>query len=148
MAVCLLTGLILASCAMSGLKFTQLSPDIAPKNPELGRIYLYRPSSFGAAYRPDVLLNGEKVGMAISWGFFYVDRPPGNYEVVTKESIRLRWTRKVCFILEKGQTRFVRFYRNWWCIQFCLIHSELVDHDVGLSEVQELRYTGAVAQTP
>ena len=101
------------------------------------RIFFYRPSSLGAALRPDVLLNGEKVGEAISWGFFYVDRPPGTYEVVTSPEV----TRKVSFVLEKGQTRFVRFSIN---IGFFVghVYGELIDQDMGLPEIQECKYTG------
>lgn len=133
---CFLMGLLLTSCA-SGMKFTQLNPDIAPKSEEMGRIYFYRPSAVGAAIQPDVHLNGEKVGAAISWGFFYVDRPAGNYEVVTSTEV----TRKVSFVLEKGQTRFVRFSTSFGFF-VGHVYGELVDHEVGLSEVKECNYTG------
>ncbi len=128
--------LTVASCA-SGLKFTQVNPTTAPKNADLGRIFFYRPSSFGAAIRPDVLLNGEKVGEAISWGFFYVDRPPGNYEVVTSTEVK----RKVAFVLEKGQTRYVRFSVSFGFL-VGHVYGELIDENVALSEIQESRYTG------
>lgn len=136
MIVCSLLVLTLSSCA-AGLKFTQLNPNIAPRDAEVGRIFFYRPSSFGAALRPDVLLNGEKVGEAISWGFFYVDRPPGNYEVVTSTEVK----RKVSFVLEKGQTRFVRFSPSFGFF-VGHVYGELVDQDVGLSEIQGCKYTG------
>jgi hypothetical protein len=131
-----LLTLTLGSCA-AGLKFTQLQPSIASQNPELGRIFFYRPSSFGAALRPDVLLNGEVVGEAISWGFFYVDRPPGEYQVVTSTEV----TRKLSFILEKGQTRFVRFSTSFGFF-VGHVYGELVDQETGLSEIQRCKYTG------
>lgn len=84
-----------------------------------------------------MLLNGEKVGEAISWGFFYVDRPPGNYEVVTSTEVK----RKLTFVLEKGQTRFVRFSTSFGFF-VGHVYGELVDENVGLSEIQESRYTG------
>src|SRR3990170_7791577 len=91
---------LLASCATSGPKFVECQAEMASANPELGRIFFYRTSAMGAALRPDVLLNGEKVGEAIARGFFYVDRPPAEYVVVTSTEV----TRKVSFVLEKGQT--------------------------------------------
>lgn len=136
-AACCVLLLTVASCA-SGLKFTQVNPNTAPKSADIGRIFFYRPSALGAGLRPDVLLNGEKVGEAISWGFFYVDRPPGNYEVVTSTEVK----RKLTFVLEKGQTRFVRFSTSFGFF-VGHVYGELVDENVGLSEIQESRYTGA-----
>ncbi len=133
---CIGFSILLSSCA-SGMKFTQANPSLAPPNPELGRIFFYRPSAMGAAIRPDVMLNGEKVGEAISHGFFYADRPPGNYEAMTSTEV----SRKVSFVLEKGQTRFIRFSIS---IGFFVghVYGELVDQSVGLEEIQECKYTG------
>jgi hypothetical protein len=135
MACCLLM-LTLSACA-SGLKFTQVNPKMEPQTLDAGRIFFYRPSAFGAALRPDVLLNGQKVGEAISWGFFYVDRPPGEYEAVTKTEVE----RKVSFVLEKGQTRFIRFSVSFGFFAGH-VYGELVDQNVGLSEIEECKYTG------
>ena len=67
----ILTSLVIfGGCATSGPKFTELAPSISNMSPDTGRIYIYRPSSFGAAIRPKVKLNGEVIGEAISWGFF------------------------------------------------------------------------------
>jgi hypothetical protein len=85
-----------------------------------------------------VLLNGNKVGEAISWGFFYVDRPPGHYEVLTSTEV----DRKVTFVLEQGHTRFVRLSTS---VGFFAghVYGELVDHEMGLSEIQACKYTGS-----
>lgn len=132
---------LLASCA-TGQKFTQLNPTITPANPEYGRIFFYRPSSFGAAIRPDVKLNDERVGEAISWGFFFVDRPAGNYQVVTSTEV----DRKVSFVLEKAQTRFVRF-----AVSFGFfvghVYGELVDPDTAWAEIVDCNYIGPALQT-
>jgi hypothetical protein len=134
--VCGLLLLAVASCA-SGVKFRHANPPLAPTNTEGGRIFFYRPSAFGAALRPDVLLNGNKVGEAISWGFFYADRPPGPYEVRTSTEV----DRKVTFVLAPGQTRFVRFSTS---VGFFVghVYGELVDLEAGLSEIQDCKYTG------
>ena len=73
----------LSGCA-TGVKFSKLQADLAPVDSELGRIFFYRSSSC-LFYAPDILLNYKVVGKAIPKGFFYVDVPPGNYEVTHKK---------------------------------------------------------------
>jgi len=131
-----LFALTLAACA-SGLQFTQVNPSLTPQTPELGRIFFYRPSFFGAALRPDVVLNGQTVGEAAAQGFFYVDRPPGTYEVVTSTEVE----RKVSFVLDKGQTRFVRFSVSWGFF-VGHVYGELVNEVMGKYEIQDCKYTG------
>jgi hypothetical protein len=69
----LLLVFLLSACA-SGIKYADFQPKMPALSADTGRIYFYRPSALGAAVRPDVILNNEKVGQAISHGFFYVDR--------------------------------------------------------------------------
>src|SRR5215470_15137586 len=92
----------LAGCATSGPKFTEMTTTTgAPAAPGSGRIYFYRTTVLGAAVQPDVRLNGQVVGSAVPRGFFFVDRPAGNYEVTTSTEVE----RKLTFTLEPGQTR-------------------------------------------
>src|SRR5207249_10033828 len=72
--------LVLSGCA-TGAKYTEVASTLPPLAPSQGRIYFYRPSAFGAAVQPDINLNSQKVGTAKPHGFYFVDRPPGNYEV-------------------------------------------------------------------
>jgi len=134
---CCLLMLTLSACA-SGVKFTEMNPSAIPADQESGRIFFYRTSVLGAALRPDIRVNETKVGEAIAQGFFYVDRPPGNYEVVTSTEV----DRKVTFVLEKGQTRFVKFSVS---MGFFVghVYGELVDPAVGLEEIKDCKYTGA-----
>lgn len=131
---------LLASCATSGPKFADYKTSMDAPNPELGRIFFYRTTALGAALRPDVRLNGEKVGEAIARGFFYVDRSPGEYVAVTSTEV----TRKVSFILEKGQTRYIKFHVS---MGFFVghVYPELVDESVALSEINDCKYTGVTA---
>lgn len=126
----------LIGCA-SGMKYTEYQAKMPSQGPDTGRIMFYRPSAFGAAIRPDVLLNNEKVGEAISQGFFYVDRQPGEYQVVTSTEVE----RKLSFILDKGQTRYVRFSIS---MGFFVghVYGELVEPEVGMKEIQDCKYTG------
>ena len=134
---CCLIALTLSACA-SGVKFTDMNPSTMPKDQDSGRIFFYRTTVLGAALQPDIRLNGTKVGDSIAQGFFYVDRPPGNYEVVTSTEV----DRKVTFVLEKEQTRFVKFSVS---MGFFVghVYGELVDSAVGMEEIKECKYTGA-----
>lgn len=123
-------------CA-SGIKYTEFQPKMASLSQDTGRIFFYRPSSFGAALRPDVMLNNEKVGEAIAHGFFYVDQRPGDCQVVTSTEVE----RKLSFVLDKGQTRYVRFSVS---MGFFVghVYGELVEPDVGMKEIEDCKYTG------
>lgn len=128
---------ILSACA-SGIKYTEYQTKIPSQSADTGRIFFYRPSSIGAAIRPDVMLNNEKVGEAISYGFFFVDRPPGDYQVVTSTEV----TRKLSFVLEKGQSRYVKFSTSFGFF-IGHVYGKLVEPEVGLKEIQDCKYTGA-----
>ena len=130
----------LGACA-SGQKFSEYKAQIPESNPELGRIYFYRTSVLGAALKPKVVLNNETVGQATAKGFFYVDRAPGEYVVVTSTEVE----RKASFVLEKGQTRYIRFGVG---MGFFVghVYPELVDEQVGLSEIANCNYTGPTNQ--
>lgn len=136
-----LIALTLSACA-SGIKFTEMNPEITPNNLDSGRIFFYRTTVMGSALRPDIRLNGTKVGDSVAQGFFYVDRPAGNYEIVTSTEV----DRKVSFVLEKGQTRYVRFSVS---MGFFVghVYGELVDPAVGLEEIKECKYTGRDASS-
>ena len=135
-ALMILITAALSACA-SGPKFTEINPNLVSDSPSMGRIFFYRPSSFGAALQPDIILNDEKIGAAISWGFFYVDRPAGSYECVTSTEVE----RKVSFILEPGQTRYVRFSVSFGFF-VGHVYGELVDDSVGLEEIKDCKYIG------
>jgi len=77
------------------------------------------------------------VGKAVPNGFFYVDRSPGNYQMVTSTEVE----RKLSLTLDKGQTRFVRLNIS---VGFFVghVYPELVDNEVGQKEIQNCRYIG------
>lgn len=127
---------LLGACA-TGPKFSEYSAQIPAPNPDLGRIYFYRPSAAAPVLKPNVVLNNETVGEAIPHGFFYVDRTPGDYEAVTTTEV----ARKVSFSLEKGQTRYIRFRVG---IGFFVghVYGELVDEQTGQSEISKCKFTG------
>ena len=91
----------------------------------------------GAAVRPNVKLNGEVIGEAISHGFFFVDRAPGEYTIMMSTEV----DRSLSFTLEEGQNRYVRLSIS---IGFFVghVYPELVDSSVGKKEIEDLSYTG------
>ncbi len=133
--IMLMVALLLTVSCASGVKFSELKPELAPADSEKGRIFFYRPSGVGFALRPEVHLNEEVVGQAVAKGFFFVDRPPGDYEVVISTEVE----RKTTFVLEKGQTRFIRLAIR---LGFFVGHifGELVDEPTGLAEIQNCKY--------
>ncbi len=127
----------LAGCATSGSKFVEMSSTMPSLSADAGRIYFYRVTALGAAVQPDVRLNEEIVGKAVPNGFFYVERKPGDYQVVTSTEVE----RKLSLTLEKGQTRFVRLNIS---MGFFVghVYAELVDNEVGEKEIKDCRYVG------
>jgi hypothetical protein len=133
----LMVVFLLGGCATTGPKFSEFAPSMSNLESDAGRIYLYRTAILGAAVQPEVKLNGEVIGRAVPKGFFYVDREPGNYEIMTSTEVK----RKLDFTLDKGQTRFVRLNIS---IGFFLghVYPELVETEVGEKEIQNCRYIG------
>ena len=121
-----------SACA-SGPGFQEVNPSLVSDQPDMGRIFFYMPSSMGAAFQPEVLLNEEAVGRAKSLGYFYVDRPPGDYKVYARNDA----DRAVSFTLEKGKTRFIRLSVSMGFAG--KVYGEVVEESVGLSEIQKCK---------
>lgn len=134
--ILMVMGLLISGCA-TGPKFNEYAPKIGEVPADSGRIYLYRTAVLGAAVTPEIKVNGEVVGKAIARGFVYVDRPPGNYEIMTSTEV----DRKLSLTLEKGQTRYVRLNIS---IGFFVghVYPELVEPQIGREEIQGTSYTG------
>ena len=133
----LVAGLALFMGCASGPKYSQVSNMIPPVGPEQGRIFFYRASALGAAVQPSVMLNGETIGTAQPDGFFYVDRPPGNYQVSTTTEVK----RTLSLLLEKEQVRYVRLNIS---MGFFVghVYPELVEPGVGEKQIQGCSYIG------
>jgi hypothetical protein len=135
---------LLAGCATSGPKFAEMAASMsAAAKPGGGRIYFYRTAVLGAAVQPEVRLNGEVVGTAVPRGFFFADRPAGNYEVSTSTEVE----RKLTFTLEENEVRYVRLNIS---MGFFVgrVYGELVDPTKGAAEIEDTRYTGPPPAKP
>ncbi len=127
----------LASGCASGPKYAKVRDSIPACNPEHGRVYFYRTVVAGAAVQPSIMMNGEKIGDAKPKGFFFVDKPPGNYEVSTKTEVK----RSLSLTLDKGQTKYVRLGMS---VGFFVghVYPELVEPAEGQKQLEKCKYTG------
>jgi len=132
-----LAAVIAGGCA-SGAKFSDSAPSLTPVSADTGRIFFYRPSSFGAAVQPQVHLNGEVIGKSVAQGYFFVDRQPGDYKVETSTEV----TRALSFVLAKGETRYVKLSVS---MGFMVghVYPELVDAEKALPELQKTKAIAA-----
>jgi predicted small lipoprotein YifL len=123
-------------CATTGPKYSELAASMSNMPPDTGRLYVYRTIVLGAAVQPEVKLNGEVIGKAVPMGFFYVDKAPGTYEIMTSTEV----DRKLSLTLDKGQVRYVRLNIS---MGFFVghVYPELVDNNVGEKEIQDCRCT-------
>lgn len=135
--IALACAAMFSGCA-SGPQYSAIKDTIPPVPAESGRIYFFRPSVLGAAIQPDVKVNGQVVGVAKSHGFFYIDRPAGEYKIETSTEV----TRTLSLVLEKGQTRFVQLNIS---MGFFVghVYPELVDEATGTKGIADCKMTTA-----
>lgn len=132
----LLAALWLAAC--SGSLKAPDEPVAAAPPPDLrsdqARLYFYRPNdSLFPAIRPQVIINGRRVGASVVGEAFYRDAQPGRYVIflASDEQDRLAVT------LEPGQVRYVRtsITLSWLGPH---LSPEAVESEQGGREVQDL----------
>lgn len=128
---------VLASGCATGMKYAQVASSIVPPKPEVGRIYIYRIATMGAAVKPKVFLDDKVIGKATAKGFFYVDVEPGTHQLRTTTEVK----RTLSMTLEAGEVRYVRLKVG---MGFFVGHvaPELVDNATGEKEITRCRYTG------
>ena len=102
-----------------------------------GRIYLYRKTAFGAAVQPAVRINGEEVGKAKPKGFFYVDLPPGAYDI----SASTEAERNLNLTLDAGEEKYVRLEIKMGAF-VGHVKPVMVDKEIGIEELKKMKYIG------
>ena len=133
--VTLILGLVLGGCA-SGPKYSEMKSSIPQLAPDAGRVFFYRTSMYGAAYSPEVRLNGTLVGSATSKGFFFVDRKPGSYKVAVGSQ-----ENAADFALNAGQTLYIRTSIAGFFPVIAGV-ATLIDESTARAEISDLSYTG------
>lgn len=139
-AIAVIAVALLAGCAATGPKFTEIAASIPPVAASKGRIYFYRPDTmFGAAVTSDINLNGKVVGRSERGSFFFVDENPGSQKVATSTEVEKHLT----FTLEPGQTKYVRTSVSMG-VMVGRINAELVSPETAKADIEGgLAYTGA-----
>lgn len=139
-AIYILVVAVLAGCAR-GEPYKQVvktAPEIAAGQ---GRIYFYRkPGLFsdGAILdQPVILLDGEKIGRARPKGFFYLDVPAGNHEVVVHTEV----DKTLSLTIDAGETKYVRTELTTGVIRARAV-PELIEPRVAKKEMRRLRLGG------
>jgi biopolymer transport protein ExbD len=105
-----------------------------------GRVFIYRDAIYSPGKTPAVLLNGGPAGLSKAQGFFYVDRPAGEYKV----EIAGEKSSPASFTLSPGQTVFVRInvHTN---LSWVLLYPEVVDASIAQRELIRCKYTSGSA---
>jgi hypothetical protein len=135
-------AVVITGCA-SGPKHAEVKSSIPELATDKGRVYFYRSNSMmGAAIQPDIKLNGEVVGSSMPGGFFYVDRAPGNYEVLTSTEV----DKKLTFVLNAREQKCVKTTIGFGVVAG-RVYPELVDAAQCERDLVETSYTGT-ALTP
>ncbi len=100
-------ALLLAACA--GPRYGDVADRIPALEAGEGRIYFYQPETLNGdkVAQPAILVDGRKVGRSKSGRFFFVDRAPGDVEVITATDRKERKD-ALKVPLAAGQTRYVR----------------------------------------
>ncbi|MCE2970406.1 MAG: DUF2846 domain-containing protein [Burkholderiales bacterium] len=128
---------VIAGCA-SGPKYQDVAKSIPALKPNEGRVFFFRSSSVvGAAVQADIRLNGTVVGTSIPGGFFYVDRPAGNYVAASSTETE----KTLSFTLAAGETKYVRSSVGLGLLVGRVI-LELEDPKAAQAEIETLSYTG------
>ena len=132
-----LLALFIASvsgCA-SGPEFSEVRSAIPDIEAGKGRIYIYRPQrSF--LYVGSVSVNGEEIRVPAAGGLLYVDRAPGDYEIVV-DSITVE---KARLTLDAGAEKFVRITVTTEGHFLYTIYPKIEDKATATEEMQGLNY--------
>jgi len=101
-ALALVLGL--SGCASPGPPGGEMQP-LSAVPASKGRVFFYRDNTFmGGAVRPDILLNGQVVGVSRPGTYFVADVAPGTCEVMA----RTETTVTLSLDIRAGETHYIR----------------------------------------
>ena len=132
----ILSLIVLTGCA-TGPSFQEQSASIPTASPDSARIYVYRTAVLGAAIQPAVKVNDEIVGKAVPKGFFYIDRPAGNYTISASTEAK----RNLTIALEPGDERYVRLEVKIGLL-VAQVKPVLVENSIGQQQIAGTKYVG------
>jgi len=132
-------ALLTACTAVPGTKFAQQEAVMPKLAGGQGRVYFYRVDAFtGGGLSAPVKLDGIVVGDSLPGGYFFVDTAAGSHEA----SAATKVTRKLNFVLERGETKYVRTKAQFEG-KVGRVALELVSAEEARSDLPSLSFTGA-----
>ena len=127
------SALGLVSCA-GGPSYAEAKSTLPPIAKGKGRVFVYRPGTFGMAYKPTVNIDGQEAGTLYAQGFFYSDQTPGSRNI----SIRTEANHENTVNVKAGQPSFVqcKTYPGFLTPHFI---PNQVDNAAGEAEIQDCK---------
>lgn len=110
-AIVVLISVLFTGCASVKMENKEVSDKLkqfAPPTTGNAGLYMFRDSSFGAALKKDIFVNGKCVGESASNVFFYTEVAGGKEHEIATESEFSPNTLKL--MVEAGKNYFVRQY--------------------------------------
>lgn len=131
---------VLTACtSVPGTKFAQQEAAMPKLAADQGRVYFYRVDAFtGGGLSAPVKLDGIVVGDSLPGGYFFVDAAAGSHEASAATKI----TRKLNFVLERGETKYVRT-KAQFDGKIGRVVPELVSAEEARRDLPSLNFTGA-----
>jgi hypothetical protein len=128
---------LMASCAAPNPTYDEYASSLSPASAGNGRIYFYRVARVGGTIRPEITIDGEAVGRTIPYGFIYVDRLTGNYQI----SLSTESHESLSVDVVAGEEIFIRLdiqiTPSSWDV-----NPILVDAATGREQLKDTKYTG------
>jgi hypothetical protein len=132
----------ICGCA-TGPEYKEIEPDIEAIEAGKGRVYVYRPQ-MSFLYVGAITLNGEEVRVPAAGGFVYVDKEPGEYEVIVDAAT----DESAMFELRSGEEVFIRVTVDAGGLFLYTISPQFTDRDTAIEEMRELHYRGPSVNGP
>ena len=129
-------ALLLASCA-SGPSYAEVNKTLPPVAKGKSRVFVYRPTSFGAAIKPSIKIDEQVVGKSMGQGFIYSDQAPGDHQI----SLMTEYNHKNTINVKSGEPTFVRCHVTPGLLAAHVIPNQ-VDKETGESEIQDCKLAG------
>ena len=126
-------GLFLSSCA-SGPSYAEIQSTLPSIPKGKGRVFVYRPTAFGAAIKPNVMIDQNVVGKSVGRGFFYTDQPTGSHVI----SVKTEMTHKNTVTVQSGKPSFVKCSITPGLLVAHVLPNQ-VDQATGNSEIQNCK---------
>jgi len=99
-----------------------------------GRVFVYRPSSFGFAIKAPVIIDNQEVGTSRGRGFFDTDQPAGTRQI----SIKTEWGHGNSINVIAGKPNFVGCSVTPGVLMAHILPNQ-VDEATGESEIQDCK---------